>query len=351
MSISKEALAVVAKLNKKFGDGTVVLGEDIRHELIPRLDTGSLTVNDALGGGWPVGQWSEIVGEASHGKTALALQTIAAAQRKDPDFTTVWVAAEEWSFQYAEMCGVDTSRILLIETNVMEEAYEAVVTFCESKVVDLVVIDSLPALIPLREDDNEMGETTPGRGAYVTNQFFRKVGNAMKRSLTEVERPVTGIMINQWREKIGVSHGDPKTTTGGKGKDYAYFVKVDLRRTEWQEIGPAGSKVRIGQSTSCRVIKNKTAPPQRVAFFDFYFDEGGPVPPGCIDYAKEILSVGIKKGVIQQAGGWFYYPDKEGRKWQGREKLLVDVYSEPDLREEITRDVMEVIRIEGKGRE
>lgn len=348
--ISKEALAVVAQLNKKYGPGTVVLGADINHELTSRITSGSLAVDVALGGGWPSGQWSSLVGEESHGKTCLAYQTVAANQKADPEFTTVWVAAEAWSSQYAELCGVDEQRVIVIENNVMEEAYEMVIQFCESKAVDLVVVDSLPALVPTREDDGEIGDSIVGRGAIVTNQFFRKVGKAMKRSMVEAERPVTGLMINQYREKIGVMHGDPKTTPGGKGQLYSYFVRLEVRRDEWIEVGPSGNKTRIGQGIKVRTLKNKTAPPQRVAHFDFYFEEGGPVPPGSIDYAKEVLSVGILKGVIERAGAWFYFPDKDGRKWNGTAALLADVYAEPDLKDEITAAVLDVVALEQAGK-
>ena len=147
------------------------------------------SIDVALGGGWPTNQWHELIGEASNGKTALALKTIAANQKKDPDFTTVWVAAEQWVPGYATICGVDTSRVFVISSNIMEEAYEAVIKITESKQVDCIVIDSLPALVPTTEDEKEMEESTVGRAALLTNKFFRKVGKASKRSLVSDERP------------------------------------------------------------------------------------------------------------------------------------------------------------------
>jgi recombination protein RecA len=287
--INDEARKVLAQLNKKFGDGVVVLASDIRPDLIPRITSGSTTLDYVLGGGFPGNQWNELVGEPSHGKTALALKTIAANQRLNPDYTTVWVAAEQWVPEYALMCGVDMERVIVIETSIMEEAYQAVIQFAESKSVDAIVIDSLPALSPMPEMEKDMSEATVGRGALLTNKFFRVVGTAMKRSLVEDERPVLGLIINQYRMKIGVMHGDPRTTPGGEGKNYAFFTRCEVRRDEWIEIGSGNNKTRVGQRIKVRTLKNKTAPPQRVAYFDFYFAEGGNCSPGEFDFAKEVL--------------------------------------------------------------
>lgn len=337
--MNAEVLKVAALLNKRIGDGTVVVGSDV---LLPkRITTGSLSLDLMLGGGWPVGQWTEIIGEASHGKTAIVLKTIAENQRLDPDFTVVWVAAEPWSAQYAEMCGVDTSRVLIVETNLMEDAYDAAIAFCESKAVDLIVIDSLPALVPSSEDSKTMEESTVGRGALLTNKFFRKVGKATKRSLTEEERGVTGILINQYRMKIGVMHGDPRTSPGGQGKDYAMAVRCEVRRDEWIEVGTGNSKRRIGQSIKVRSIKNKTAPPQQTAYVDFYFDEGGSVPAGEYDFGKETVALAILNGVVERRGGWVYYGE---RKWQGADNLLSSVREELDLREGLESGVMDTLK-------
>jgi len=197
MSLSAEALKIAAGINKKLGANTVVLAGDA--QLSQRITSGSLTLDVVLGGGWPMNRWVELVGEASHGKTAIALRTIAANQKINPDFTAVWIAAEDFDAKYAELCGVDNSRVLLVETNSMEDAFDAVIQFMESKAVDMVVVDSLPALVPSAEDEKHMEEFTVGRGALITNKFFRKVASATKRDLIESERPVLGIMINQYR--------------------------------------------------------------------------------------------------------------------------------------------------------
>lgn len=336
--INDEARKVLAQLNKKFGDGVVVLASDIRSDIIPRITSGSTTLDYVLGGGFPGNQWNELVGEPSHGKTALALKTIAANQKLNPDYTTVWVAAEQWVPEYALMCGVDMERVIVIETSIMEEAYQAVIQFAESKSVDAIVIDSLPALSPMPEMEKDMSEATVGRGALLTNKFFRVVGTAMKRSLTEDERPVLGLIINQYRMKIGVMHGDPRTTPGGEGKNYAFFTRCEVRRDEWIEIGSGNNKTRVGQRIKVRTLKNKTAPPQRVAYFDFYFAEGGNCAPGEFDFAKEVASLAVVMGYIERRGGWFYYGE---RKWQGIENVIASIREEIDFMEDLRKKVLE----------
>lgn len=336
MGISPEAFKVMASINKRIGVDAVVLGANIRTNLISKITTGSTTFDFILGGGYPANQWNELVGEASHGKTALALKCIAANQKLNPDYTTVWVAAEQWVPQYAEMLGVDTSRVIVIETNIMEEAYQAVIDFAESKAVDAIVIDSLPALTPAPEAAKDMSEMTVGRGALLTNKFFRVVGAAMSRSLIEDERPVLGLIINQYRMKIGVMHGDPRTTPGGEGKNYAFFTRSEVRRDEWIEDGTGVNKKRVGQRIKIRTIKNKVAPPQQVAYVDYYFAPAGIYQGGDFDTAKEVVALAIFKEVVSRKGGWVYYKD---RKWNGQDNFANSVREELDLYEEL-RDLV-----------
>ena len=348
MALTGELAKVFSSINKKMGDDTIVLGSEIT-EKGKRFTTGSVAIDVALGGGWPANQWHEIIGEASNGKTAIALKTIAANQERDPEFTTVWVAAEEWVSEYAEMCGVDLSRVYVVSTNVMEEAYEAVIQITESKAVDCVVIDSLPALVPASEDEKEMEESTVGRSALMTNKFFRKVGKASKRSLTHPERPFIGLMINQWRSKIGVMYGDPRTTPGGLGKDYAFFTRIEVRRDEWIEAGTGQEKRRVGQSIKVRTLKNKSAPPSQVAIVDFYFADGGDLPPGSFDFAKEILAIGMLNKVIKRAGAYYRYEFLgELRQWQGSDSMLASIREEIDLKEALEKDVMDSIKANSK---
>lgn len=286
-------------------------------------------------------RWVELMGEASHGKTAIALKTIAANQKINPEFTAVWIAAEDFDSKYAEFCGVDTSRVLLVETNSMEDAFDSVIQFMESKAVDMVVIDSLPALVPSAEDEKHMEEFTVGRGALITNKFFRKVASATKRDLIESERPVLGIMINQYRMKIGVMHGDPRTTPGGLGKDYAYAIRCEVKRDDWLEVGTGQEKRRVGQTIRVRTVKNKTFPPQQTAYMDFYFADGGPIDAGQYDTGKEIVALSILNGIVDRRGGWMYYGD---RKWQGAPALIDSLREEVDLREEISKAVMSTIK-------
>jgi recombination protein RecA len=335
--INADAKRLMAELNKRFGANTVVIGSQITSDTTPRMTSGSTTFDFVLGGGFPGNQWNELVGEPSHGKTALALKCIAANQVQDPEFTTVWVAAEQWVPEYALMCGVDLDRVIVIETNIMEEAYDAVIAFAESRSVDAIVIDSLPALVPGPENEKNMDEMTVGRGALLTNKFFRKAGAAMKRSLVEAERPVLGIIINQYRMKIGVMHGDPRTTPGGQGKDYAFFTRAEVRRDEWIEEGTGTNKVRVGQRIKIRTIKNKTAPPQRVAYVDFYFQDSGFYSAGDYDFAKEVAALAIVKEVVERRGGWIYYGEQ---KWQGLENFSASLREEVDLLSELRAKVL-----------
>lgn len=297
--------AAIAKANKSYGEGTLVFGKDMRHQQVQRLTTGSLALDEALGGGWPLNQWNELVGDESSGKTVVALQTVAANQRADKKWQTAWVAAEWLPPEWAELNGVDLDRMLMVNTNVMEEVYEIVVDLVRARSVDCVVIDSLPALIPETEDDQAMEDFAVGVGARLTGKFFRKQYGATKRSITDVDRPILALMINQWREKIGVMRGDPRTTPGGKGKNFAYFTRTECRRVDWLKEGD----VRVGQKIAARVFKNKTAPGQRVAEFDFYFAEGGPVAPGQYDSLTEIINMarakipGLVKGRTYYVGG------------------------------------------------
>jgi len=321
---------VLAKINKKFGEDTVVLGSEIV-EVPHRFTSGSLSLDVALGGGWPANQWHELVGEASNGKTAIALKTIAANQKKDPNFTTVWVAAEEWVPGYAELCGV--------------EAYGAVIEIVGSKTIDCIVIDSLPALVPSTEDEKEMEEATVGRGALLTNKFFRKVGKASKRSLTQPERPFIGLLINQWRSKIGVMYGDPRTTPGGQGKDYAFFTRIEIKRDDWIEVGSGQEKRRVGQTIKVRTLKNKSAPPSQTAFVDFYFADGGNALPGEYDFAKEIVALGIINKVITRAGAYYRYAE---RQWQGADAMVSSIREEIDLKESLEKEVLETVKAGSK---
>lgn len=331
------ALAIIEKINKKHGEGTIVRGSEIHYENMPRITSGSLSLDVALGGGWPCNQWNEVIGEESHGKTALILKTIAANQLIDPEWYCVWAAAEEWVDDWAQKLGVDTDRVYVLNTNVMETVYDSVIDFLESREVDCIVIDSLPALIPMTEDQADSFEDWQvGLGARITNKFFRVNGKATKRSLILEERPVTGFVINQWREKIGIMYGDNRTTPGGKGKNFAYFTRVDVRRAEWIESGDE----RVGQVIKVRAIKNKSGPPQRVATIDFYFADSKPFNAGDYDSVKETMSLAISNNIIERKGAYYTYGED---KWQGRESLYQDMWGDMTLRQAVSDEVLTIL--------
>ena len=333
--INADAKKVMALINKRFGENTVVIGEEIRGDLIQRATTGSTTFDYILGGGFPTNQWNELVGEPSHGKTAIALKVIAANQALDPEYTAVWVAAEQWVPEYAEMCGVDTSRVIVIETNIMEEAYDAVIAFAESKSVDAIVIDSLPALVPGPEDEKSMDEMTVGRGALITNKFFRKAGAAMKRSMVEAERPILGIIINQYRDKI-TSYGDPRTTPGGKGKNFFYFQRAEVRREDWIDNT---RDEHIGQTIKLTNKKNKLSPPGRVGMVDAYFAKGNGFEAGSYDEVKDTIAAAIAYEVIEKTGQKKY--EFGDHIWKnGRPGMEEDIREDTDLQKSIREQVL-----------
>jgi recombination protein RecA len=331
---------VIGELNKKYGAGTVVQGSDMV-ELIPRITTGSLALDVALGGGFVANQWNEIVGQESHGKTAVTLKTVAANQLLDPNYTVAWIAAEGYVRSYADMCGVDNDRVHVVNTRIMEEAYESAIKFLDSRAVDMVVIDSLPALVPGEESDKTMADFQMGLGARLTNKFFRKQGNAVKRSLIEEERPVTGIMINQWREKIGVMYGDPRTTPGGNQKNYEYYTRTEVRRDEYLKEKREGieAPLPIGQTIKARIFKNKSAPAQRVAALDFYFDNAadGSHFAGEYDTLKEVVTLSVIFGVVQRAGRWYKY---EGIQFGSKDELTEACRSDSALMSAISNEVL-----------
>jgi recombination protein RecA len=321
--------SIVSALNKKFGNEMIIKGSKIK-EPLSRITSGILAFDLMLGGGWPVNQWSEIIGNESSGKTALAYKTIAANQRLDPEYIALWVAAEEYVPEYAEAIGVDLDRLWVVENNVMEEVYDLVIRVLDNRAVDCIVIDSLPALVPGDEADKAMDEFTVGLGARLTGKFLRKSGKAQRRSLVHDDRPCTGFIINQWREKIGVLHGDPRTTPGGKAKNFHYFVRVEVARDEWITSGPE----KVGQTIRAKTLKNKTYRPQQLALADFYFAPSNGFRFGDFDAGKDIALTCIALDVISRKGAYYEF---NGEKWQGKEALFSrvreDLGLQADLRE------------------
>jgi recombination protein RecA len=277
--------------SSKMEDGSVVKGSEARPE-VPRATSGLLAVDLALGGGWPLNSWNEIIGEESSGKTALAYKAIAANQAIDPNWTALWVAAEDYVSEYAEAIGVDPDRMWVVDTNDMEKVLDLILRTLSNRAVDAIVIDSLPSLLTAVEANKAMDEASVATGAQLLSKFFRKSSKAQRRSMLDPDdRPCLLLAINQWRDKIGVMYGDPRTTPGGKAKNYYYLTRVEVRRDEWIAGPTKDIEDRVGQVIKIRTIKNKTHRPQQAAVADFYFTEHGGFGKGDFDVAKDIVNV------------------------------------------------------------
>jgi len=340
--VTPETLALVRQINKKLGEGTLVTGSEMA--VTGRITSGSLGLDIILGGGgWPVNQWHEIIGRESHGKTAIAFKTVAANQAKDPNFTTLWVAAEKYDTGQAEAIGVDNSRVVVLSTQDMELAYETMLQFAEQRACDLIVLDSYPALIPAEEAEKAMDESVMAVGARLTGKFFRKAGKATRRSLTGEDRPITGLIINQWRDAIGVfsPQGTAQTTPGGNAKNYFYYTRVEVKRDEFiDETRPGHGKARVGQVIKFRTIKNKSAPPQQVSTVDFYFRDAPFLgfTRGEFDTAKEILTYAVLYGIIQRRGAYYILDDN---RWQGKDATLEYLRSDPGLQDRLISEILD----------
>lgn len=334
MPLDPAVRAAMNRINKRNGPGSVILGSQIAAPIRETITSGSLGLDAALGGGWATNHWVEIIGHESTGKTYLVLKTIAANQKLDPDWTTVWFATEDFSEQYAEMLGVDVDRVIIEPENQMEIVYQDALEFLDTKGIDCLVIDSLPFLVPAREDDGDMVDFQPGLAAFLTGKFFRKSQGSIKRSLTDPERPCTGFVINGWREKIG-GYGDPRTAPGGKAKNFVFFQRVDLQREEWitnTKGQPVGQKMKI------KNIKNKYARPGLIGTVDAYVADYKGHKAGSFDSVKDAVAAALAYDVIQ-------HPDKlhfvfGDQTYNGRPKLDAAVKADPALQRQIRKAVL-----------
>lgn len=338
--MNAEALAFAAKINKAHGDGTIAVASAMVN--YGRITSGSLSLDVALGGGWPTGQWHEVLGKESNGKTVVVLKTVAANQQADPDFATLWIASEHYDEDQAQSLGVDNDRVHVVHTNDMEFAYEVIIEGCASRAFDAVVLDSYPALIAKAEEEKTMDDVQVAPGARVTGKFFRKLGPAMRRSLDTPDRPVTGFFINQYRDKIGgfSPAGIPQTSPGGNGKNYFFYTRVEVRRDEFIDEPRKGKgKTRVGQVIKVKTLKNKSAPPQQIATIDFYFRDAPFLGffRGDYDLAKEYVTYAIIYDIIERRGAYYFYGE---RKWQGQDKLLDSVREEIGLQEELREKIL-----------
>jgi len=307
----------VSQLEKQFGKGTIMrLGQDEVPAQVPVIPTGSLGLDIALGiGGYPRGRVVEIYGPESSGKTTLSLNAIAQAQKQGG--IAAFVDAEHaLDVTYARKLGVNTDDLLISQPDTGEQALEVTETLVRSGAVDIVVVDSVAALVPKAEIEGDMGDSHMGLQARLMSQALRKLTATIAKSLTTV------IFINQIRMKIGIVYGNPETTTGGNALKFYSSVRLDIRKAETIKQGQnvLGNRVRV------KVVKNKMAPPFRQAEFDIMFNEG-------ISKLGEIIDMGVAHGIIERAGAWYSYNgDRIG---QGRENVKSFLMDNPDIADEV----------------
>jgi recombination protein RecA len=311
----------VGQIEKQFGKGSIMrLGQRNAITPIASISTGSISIDYALGiGGLPRGRVTEIFGPESSGKTTLALQVIAEAQKAGG--MAAFVDAEHaLDAQYAQKLGVDLENLLVSQPDNGEQALEIVEVLIRSNSVDVVVVDSVAALVPKAEIEGEMGEAQMGLQARLMSQALRKLTGVVSKSNT------TLIFINQLREKIGVMFGNPETTTGGRALKFYASVRIDIRRIASIKDGDQV----VGGRTRVKVVKNKVAPPFREAEFDVMYGEG-------ISREGDLLDLAVEKRIVEKSGAWFAYSGE--RLGQGRENAKQFLKDNPDVRRGIDERV------------
>ncbi len=313
MDKSKALDAALSQIERAFGKGSIMkLGKNDKSMDVDTVSTGSLALDIALGiGGLPRGRVVEIYGPESSGKTTLALHCIAEAQKKGG--ICAFIDAEHALDPiYARKLGVNTDDLLISQPDAGEQALEIADTLVRSGAIDVLVIDSVAALVPRAELEGEMGESQPGLQARLMSQALRKLTASINRSNTMV------IFINQIRMKIGVMYGSPETTTGGNALKFYASVRLDIRR-----IGVIKERDEVvGNQTRVKVVKNKLAPPFKQVEFDIMYGEG-------ISKTGEIVDLGVKAGVVEKSGAWFSYDSQ--RIGQGRENAKAFLKANPDI--------------------
>jgi len=314
----------IDKLEKSYGKGEVMrMASDDVVEGIPATSTGSLGLDIALGiGGFPTGRIIEIYGPESSGKTTLALHTIAEAQKKGG--MAAFIDAEHaFDRQYAERLGIDTENLLIAQPDDGEQALEIAENLIRSGAIDVIVIDSVAALVPRAEIEGEMGESKMGLQARLMSQALRKLTGTINKT------NCICIFINQLREKIGVMFGNPETTTGGNALKFYAYVRLDIRRIGQLKDGLD----MVGNRTKVKVVKNKVAPPFRVVEFDIMYGQG-------ISKVGEIVDLGVDFGIVKKSGSWFSY--NETKLGQGRDSVKELLKDNPELADEIEKQIMEI---------
>ena len=320
MEKDKALDAALSQIERAFGKGSIMrLGQNPNVD-IEAISTGSLGIDIALGiGGLPKGRIIEIYGPESSGKTTLALSVIAQSQKKGG--TCAFIDAEHaLDPSYAKKIGVDIDNLLISQPDAGEQALEIADTLVRSGAIDVLVVDSVAALVPKAELEGEMGDSHMGLQARLMSQALRKLTSTVSRSNTLI------IFINQIRMKIGVMFGNPETTTGGNALKFYASVRIDIRR-----IGSIKDKEDvIGSQTRVKIVKNKVAPPFKIVDFDIMYGEG-------ISKTGELIDLGVKAGIVEKAGAWFSY--KGAKLGQGRENAKLFLKENPAVAEEIENKI------------
>jgi len=332
MSDSDEKLKAlqitIDKLEKTYGKGTIMKLNDKKVLDVPVISTGSLSLDMALGvGGIPRGRVIEVYGPESSGKTTLSMHCIAEAQKQGG--LAAFIDAEHaFDKQYAEKLGIDTENLLISQPDNGEQALEITEHLIRSGAIDIIVVDSVAALVPRGELEGEMGDSKMGLQARLMSQALRKLTGAISKS------GCSCIFINQLREKIGVMFGNPETTTGGNALKFYASIRLDIRRIG--QIKESADNV-MGNRTRVKVVKNKVAPPFKVVEFDIMYGRG-------ISKSGEIVDIGVELEVIQKAGSWFSY---NGNKLgQGRDAVKQIIEDNPELMEELEKGIKEKLAAE-----
>ncbi len=312
------------QIEKQFGKGSIMKLGESHQTKVECIPTGSLSLDIALGGGIPKGRIIEIYGPESSGKTTLTLHAIAEIQKQGG--TAAFIDAEHaLDPAYAKRIGVDTENLLLSQPDNGEQALEITETLVRSNAVDLIVVDSVAALVPRAEIEGEMGDSHMGLQARLMSQALRKLTGVISRSKATV------IFINQIRMKIGVMFGNPETTTGGNALKFYASVRMDIRRIAQIK---AGEEI-IGNRTRVKVVKNKIAPPFRQAEFDIMYNKG-------ISRSGDVLDLAVEHGVVDKSGAWFAY--KDAKIAQGREAAKKYLEENPKVLDEIAKMVADSVK-------
>ena len=326
----KNLEVAMSQIERQFGKGAIMrLGTDEVRK-IEAIPTGALSLDLALGiGGVPRGRIVEIYGPESSGKTSLALHIIAEAQRNGG--AAAFIDAEHALDPiYARAIGVDIDELLISQPDTGEQALEIADMLIRSGALDVVIIDSVAALVPRAELEGDMGDTHVGLQARLMSQALRKLAGTINRSHT------TAVFINQIREKIGVMFGSPETTPGGRALKFYASVRIDIRRIESIKVGTEN----IGNRVRTKIVKNKVAPPFRLAEFDIMFGEG-------ISREGSLLDVAVEEGIVRKAGAWFTYEDDQ--LGQGREKAKDYLRQNPELAMQLQDQVLRAVGVIDDG--